>query len=48
MLWVISAALFFYWLIMVLRGRGGLIHVFILVAIAIAVVKFWAVRRARA
>ena len=48
MLWVISGALFLVWLVRVLMGHGGLVHVLLLIAIAIAVVKFWAVRRVRA
>lgn len=47
MLWVIAAALFVVWGIMVSLGKGGLVHILILNAIAIAVVKFMAVRRAR-
>jgi hypothetical protein len=48
MLWVIAAGLFLVWSILLLMGKGGLVHILILNAIAIAVVKFMAVRRARA
>ena len=48
MLWVIAGGLFIVWAIMLLIGKAGLVHVLILNAIAIAVVKFMAVRRARA
>jgi hypothetical protein len=47
MLWVIAGGLFVVWSILLLMGKGGLVHVLILNAIAIAAVKFMAVRRAR-
>lgn len=48
MLWIIAAGLFLAWLILMLMGKAGLVHVLILNAIAIATVKFLAVRRGRA
>jgi hypothetical protein len=43
----IAAGLILLWLILVLLGKGGLVHVLVLVAITFAVVKFMNVRRAR-
>jgi hypothetical protein len=46
MIWGIAATLFAVWLIGVLLGKGGFIHVLLLCAIAVAVVQWMAERRA--
>lgn len=45
-MWIIVFLLFAIWLIGLLMGKGGFIHILILNAIALAVVKYTAVRRA--
>jgi hypothetical protein len=46
MLWIIAFVLFAAWIIGLLMGKGGFIHIFILNAIAVAIVKYAAIRRA--
>jgi hypothetical protein len=46
MLWIISFGLFAVWLVLLLMGKGGFIHLLILNAIPIAIVKYLANRRA--
>jgi hypothetical protein len=47
MLWLIAFVLFVIWFVLLIMGKGGgFIHLLILNAIAIAIVKFAAVRRA--
>ena len=46
MIWGIALTLFMIWLIGVLLGRGGFIHVLLLCAISVAVVQWMAERRA--
>lgn len=46
MLWLIVAALLVAWAIGLLLNKDGFIHILMLCAIAIAVVKFVAARRA--
>jgi hypothetical protein len=47
MLWLIAFVLFVIWFVLLIIGKGGgFIHLLILNAIAIAIVKFAAVRRA--
>ncbi|MFL6227567.1 MAG: hypothetical protein ACJ741_02175 [Pyrinomonadaceae bacterium] len=46
MLWLIALILFAVWLVQVLRGKGGFVHIMILCAVAIAVVQWAAHRRA--
>ncbi len=46
MLWLLVAALLIAWMIGLLLNKGGFLHILILCAIAIAVVKFVADRRA--
>jgi uncharacterized membrane protein len=43
-IWLIALILFVVWLVQVLRGKGGFVHILILCAVAIAVVQ-WAARR---
>ncbi|MGH9944464.1 MAG: lmo0937 family membrane protein [Pyrinomonadaceae bacterium] len=45
-LWLISFALFAVWLVGLLLGKGGFLHILILCAIAIALVQWVAQRRA--
>jgi uncharacterized membrane protein len=44
LVWLVSIILFLMWLVCVLAGKGGFIHILILCAVAIAVVE-WAARR---
>ena len=46
MIWGIAGTLFVVWLIGVLLGKGGFVHVLLLCAIAVAVVQWMAERRA--
>jgi hypothetical protein len=46
MIWGIAGTLFAVWLIGVLLGKGGFLHVLLLCAIAVAVVQWMAERRA--
>ncbi len=46
MLWVIAFVLFVVWLVLVLIGKGGLVHILIVNAIAIAAIKLLAAHRA--
>jgi uncharacterized membrane protein YiaA len=46
MIWGIVLALFAVWLIGVLAGRGGFIHVLLLCGVAVAVVQWMAEHRA--
>jgi hypothetical protein len=48
MLWVIAGGLFVWWLVLVVAGKAGLVHVILLNAIAIAFIKYLSVSRARA
>jgi len=45
-MWIIAGALFLVWLIVVLAGRGGFIHILLLCALTVAIVQFVADRRA--
>lgn len=45
-IWFIALALFSAWLVGVLAGRGGFIHILILCAVAVAFVQWMADRRA--
>lgn len=45
-IWVIALVLFAVWLVGVLLGKGGFLHILILCAVAIAVVQLVARRRA--
>jgi hypothetical protein len=47
MIWGIALTLFAVWLLGVLLGRGGFVHVVLLCAIAVAVVQWMAEHRAR-
>ncbi len=44
--WIVALALFLVWLLGVLLGKGGFLHILLLCAIAIVVVQFVAARRA--
>jgi hypothetical protein len=46
MIWLIALALFLGWLVGLLLGKGGFLHILILCAIAVAFVQFIADRRA--
>jgi len=46
-IWLLALALFVAWLVGVLAGRGGFIHILILCAAAVAFVQWVADRRAR-
>ena len=46
MLWVIAVALFLAWLVGLLLGKGGFLHILLLCAIAVAVVQWAHERRA--
>jgi len=46
MIWGIAGTLFAIWLIGVLLGKGGFLHILLLCAIAVAVVQWMAERRA--
>ncbi len=46
MLWLIAGILFVIWLVGLLFGRGGFLHVPILCAVSIALVQWVANRRA--
>lgn len=46
MIWLIAAALYLAWLIGLLLGKGGFLHILLLCAIAITVVQSVAQRRA--
>jgi uncharacterized membrane protein YiaA len=45
-IWGIAVTLFAVWLVGVLMGKGGFIHVLLLCAVAVAVVQWMAERRA--
>ncbi|MBA3320181.1 MAG: hypothetical protein H0T45_01870 [Pyrinomonadaceae bacterium] len=45
-LWVIALTLFVIWLIGLLFGKGGFLHILLLCAVAVAVVQWVAIRRA--
>lgn len=45
-LWLLSAALFAVWLVLVLLGRGGFVHILILNAVAVAFIQLVHERRA--
>jgi hypothetical protein len=45
-IWLIALALFVAWLVGLLLGKGGFLHILILCAVAVAVVQWVAVRRA--
>lgn len=40
MVWLVAFALFVVWLIGVLIGRGGFVHILLLCAIAVALVQW--------
>ena len=46
-IWLLALALFVAWLVGVLAGKGGFIHILILCAAAVAFVQWIADRRAR-
>ncbi|MDQ3907984.1 MAG: hypothetical protein M3268_06530 [Acidobacteriota bacterium] len=46
MLWIISIVLFVVWLVLVVAGKGGFVHILILCAVGVAVVEWAAHRRA--
>jgi uncharacterized membrane protein len=46
LIWLIALILFVAWLVEVLRGKGGFVHILILCAVAIVVVQWTAHRRA--
>ena len=46
MLWLIALALFLGWLVGLLLGKGGFLHILILCAVAIALVQWVHDRRA--
>lgn len=46
MQWYVALALFLIWLIEVLRGKGGFVHILLLSAMAIAFVQWAADHRA--
>ncbi|MDQ3755709.1 MAG: hypothetical protein M3371_13375 [Acidobacteriota bacterium] len=46
MLWIVAGILFIIWLVGLLLGKGGFLHVLILCAVAIALVQWVADRRA--
>ena len=46
-IWLLALALFAAWLVGVLAGKGGFIHILILCAVAVAFVQWVADRRAR-
>jgi hypothetical protein len=46
MIWGIALTLFLIWLVGVLLGKGGFIHVLLLCAISVAVVQWMSERRA--
>ena len=45
-IWLLALALFVAWLVGVLLGKGGFIHILILCAVAVAFVQWVADRRA--
>jgi hypothetical protein len=45
-IWGVALTLFVVWLIGVLLGKGGFLHVLLLCAVAVAVVQWMAERRA--
>jgi uncharacterized membrane protein YiaA len=45
-IWLIALALFAAWLVGVLAGKGGFIHILILCAVSVAFVQWMADRRA--
>jgi uncharacterized membrane protein YiaA len=45
-IWIIAIVLFVVWLVGVLAGKGGFIHILILCAVGVAVVQWAAYRRA--
>lgn len=45
-IWLVALALFVAWLVGVLAGRGGFVHILILCAVAVAFVQWVADRRA--
>jgi hypothetical protein len=45
-IWLLALALFAAWLVGVLAGKGGFIHILILCAVAVAFVQWIADRRA--
>jgi uncharacterized membrane protein YiaA len=47
MIWGIALTLFALWLLGVLLGKGGFIHVLLLCAVAVALVQWMAEHRAR-
>ena len=47
MIWGIALTLFALWLLGVLLGNGGFIHILLLCAVAVAVVQWMAEHRAR-
>jgi hypothetical protein len=47
MIWGIALTLFALWLLGVLLGNGGFIHIVLLCAVAVAVVQWMAEHRAR-
>lgn len=46
-IWLLALSLFVAWLVGVLAGKGGFIHILILCAVAVAFVQWVADRRAR-
>ncbi len=46
MLWYVTLALFVVWLILVLLGKGGFVHILLLSAVAFGFVQWLADRRA--
>ncbi len=46
MFWYVALGLFLVWLVGLLLGRGGFLHILILCAVAVALVQWIADRRA--
>ena len=46
MIWIIAIALFAAWLVGVLAGKGGFVHILFMCAVGVAVVQWAAQRRA--
>ncbi|HEX8473748.1 MAG TPA: hypothetical protein VF666_06915 [Pyrinomonadaceae bacterium] len=45
-IWLVALALFVVWLLGIILGRGGFVHILLLCAVAIALVQWVAERRA--
>jgi hypothetical protein len=44
-IWLIGWGLLAWWLVSVLRGKGGLVHILLLCAVAVLVVQWIATRK---